>query len=65
MPAPQKQKMLNSLQLIAEDKTEGLNIKKMQGVEGYRLRIGQYRAVYTIDLQVLTVEKVAPRGSIY
>jgi mRNA-degrading endonuclease RelE of RelBE toxin-antitoxin system len=34
-------------------------------MDGYRLRIGQYRAIYSLDMVVMTVENVAPRGAIY
>jgi mRNA interferase RelE/StbE len=52
---------------IAAGDTGGLNIKKLQGREGYGLRIGRYRAIYeivgeTINVMVLDA---GPRGDIY
>jgi len=42
------------------------NVKAMKGSGGLmRLRIGDWRVVYTEDLVVLSVLKVAPRGSAY
>jgi mRNA interferase RelE/StbE len=65
MPKPQALKMINALKTIADDKGYRLDIKKLQGMAGYRVRIGQYRAIYSLDMVVMTVENVAPRGSIY
>jgi mRNA interferase RelE/StbE len=31
------------------------NVKKLTGVEGYRLRVGDWRVVYALKRQVLTV----------
>jgi mRNA interferase RelE/StbE len=43
------------------------NVKKLRGVEGYRLRIGDWRVVYTLERGTLTVVvvKVGHRGSVY
>ena len=44
-----------------------LNIKKLQGSEEYRLRIGKYRFIYQVKENVLVVvmEKADSRGDIY
>jgi len=41
--------------------------KKLQGREGYRLRIGDWRVIYEIqnDRLVILVLKIAPRGEVY
>ncbi len=65
MPPKQAVKMTDALKAIAQDQDKALDIKKLQGIEGYRLRIGQYRAIYSLDMVVMTVENVAPRGAIY
>lgn len=31
------------------------NVKKLTGVEGFRLRVGDWRVVYTMKRQILTV----------
>jgi mRNA interferase RelE/StbE len=42
------------------------NVKALRGNEGLmRLRVGGWRVIYTADLVVLLVLKVAPRGSAY
>ena len=47
--------------------TEGLNIKKLRGRDGYRLRIGGYRAIYEIEGETINVLVLdaGPRGDIY
>ena len=41
--------------------------RRLQGTNEYRLRIGVYRAVYTIDdaARVVTVNRVRHRGEVY
>ena len=43
------------------------NAKKLQGREGYRLRVGDWRVIYEIQNErlVIIVLKVASRGEIY
>ena len=65
MPKKQALKMKDALENIAQDNAENLDIKKLQGIEGFRLRIGQYRAVYTIDMVIMNVENIGSRGNIY
>ena len=66
MPKAQRIKMLNGLEAIAKDETTGLDISTIKGLKnGYRLRVGQFRAIYTNELTVITVEKVSPRGDAY
>lgn len=48
-------------------KEEGLDVKKLSGREGRRLRIGGYRAIYTIDGEqlIILILDAGPRGGIY
>lgn len=43
------------------------NAKKLQGREGFRLRVGDWRVIYEIqnDQLVILVLKIAPRGEVY
>jgi len=43
------------------------NAKKLQGREGYRLRVGDWRVIYKIQNEqlVIIVLKVASRGEVY
>ena len=60
-------KITQTLEKIAEGNASGLNITTM-GIENtYRVRVGDYRAIYEInnDELVLIVIKVGPRGDVY
>jgi mRNA interferase RelE/StbE len=43
------------------------NAKKLQGRDGYRLRVGGWRVIYEIqnDQMAILVLRVAPRGEVY
>lgn len=43
------------------------NIKKLTNHPGYRLRVGDWRVVYTVHEQALliVVVRIAPRGGVY
>jgi mRNA interferase RelE/StbE len=44
-----------------------IGTKKLEGIEGYRLRVGDYRVIYTIDdrSRSITVTLVAHRREAY
>ena len=46
---------------------EGTDIKKLKGSELFRLRVGDYRVLYTIDdgIKVITIENIDNRGDVY
>ena len=41
------------------------NVSKLQGVEGFRLRVGDWRVIFTEDLKMIAIIKIGPRGDIY
>lgn len=41
------------------------DVKKLQGSDKYRLRIGGYRAIFTKDDGNIFIESVLPRGDAY
>lgn len=53
--------------VAANPYAENPNARKVQGREGYRLRVGDWRVLYEIqnDQLVILVLKVAPRGEVY
>ena len=68
MPQPMRQRFLVAFRRIASGEKEGLDIRKLEGRDGYRLRIGQYRGLYRIDENgecVVVVLKIKPRGDAY
>ena len=46
---------------------EGTDIKKLQGYNMYRMRVGNMRILYTIDdaIKIISVEEIDNRGDIY
>ncbi|HYN76698.1 MAG TPA: type II toxin-antitoxin system RelE/ParE family toxin [Lamprocystis sp. (in: g-proteobacteria)] len=52
---------------LAADPTAMRNVKKLTDAAGYRLRIGDWRVVYTLeqDRLMVAVIKIEPRGEIY
>ena len=41
------------------------NVRKLQGRDGYRLRVGDWRVIFDHDGVVLDILEIGPRGSIY
>lgn len=67
MPANTARLIRSKLDQYAAD-PEGLanNVKAMQGAAGYyRLRVGDWRVIFTQTMEVVAVERIAPRGSAY
>ncbi len=46
---------------------EGADIKKLKGCELYRLRVGNYRILYSIDdvICLIDIENIDNRGDVY
>jgi mRNA interferase RelE/StbE len=66
-PAKRQQIIEKVNQIAADPYGKHNNVTKLQGREGYRLRVGDWRILYTIenDQLVLRVVDVLPRGSAY
>lgn len=69
-------KLPKNLQRIIRKRIEDLakdpyapnnNATKLQGIDGYRLRVGDWRVIYHIDNNQLVIEiiKIASRGEVY
>lgn len=41
------------------------DIKKMQGVDGYRLRVGSYRVLFDVNGIIIDIIDIGNRGQIY
>ncbi|MEA3029581.1 MAG: mRNA interferase RelE/StbE [Sphingomonadales bacterium] len=41
------------------------NVKKLQGRPEYRLRVQDWRVIFRIEDDVLWIDDVGPRGSVY
>lgn len=64
-----RNRIVDQLLLLSDNpRHPELNIKKFRGNENlYRLRIGDYRVLYSVDDNVLIIHvvKIGPRGDIY
>jgi len=50
----------------AENRNAAIDVKAMQGMENtYRIRVGDWRLIFTVEGDTMTVTKIAPRGSMY
>ena len=68
LPVTIKSKIINKPHAIKENPDDPtLDIDKLKGGEGYRLRVGQYRIIYTRydDQLIIEVVKIRSRGDIY
>jgi mRNA interferase RelE/StbE len=59
-------RILNALEHLAED-PRLINSKPLTGRDAWRIRVGQYRAIYTINEQEIVIEiiKIAHRKNVY
>jgi mRNA interferase RelE/StbE len=68
MPAALRERAREALALLAANgDSQGLDVRPLQGRDGFRLRIGDWRLLYEVDrgrLIILVVE-VGPRGDVY
>jgi len=57
----------NLHKLAANPETSSLAIDVLKGRQGFRLRVGQYRVIYTRqdDRLIIEIIKIRPRGDIY
>jgi mRNA interferase RelE/StbE len=68
LPLKIKTAIVNNLhQLAANPDNPSLDIDVLKGREGFRLRVGQYRIIYTRrdDRLIIAVVKIRQRGDIY
>lgn len=68
MDAKTAERIMDKVSELAKDpRARSPNAMKLKGVDGYRLRVGDWRVIYTLQQEVLlvTVVKIAPRGSVY
>lgn len=52
-------------QYAREPESLSANVVRLQGREGYRLRVGDFRVIFTEDRVVLTILHIGPRGGVY
>ena len=68
LPFRIKAKIVKKLHKLKENPTDPtIDVDKLKGGLGYRLRVGQYRIIYTrhYDKLIIEVIKIRSRGDIY
>ena len=61
---PLKSRIIAALKKLEHDPPEG-DIKKLEGRDGYRARIGGYRILFGIEADAVSVYQISPRGEAY
>lgn len=66
LPATVQNRMINALLTLGSE-PRPVGSRNLKGREGYRLRVGNYRAIYRIDdaSQEVTVLRVGHRKDVY
>ena len=66
MPPKTARRILTAIEKLADNPARAdLDIKTLKGRDGCRLRVGDWRVIYSQDGIVLAIEKIAPRGKAY
>lgn len=64
---PVQERVLRSLHRLGDDPRSAANVKALKGSDEFRLRVGDWRVVYTLRDDVLTVlvVRIAHRREVY
>jgi mRNA interferase RelE/StbE len=68
MPRNTAHRIRSKILALAQDPfARNPNVKKLSGRQAWRLRIGDWRALYTVDTdnQIISIMVIRPRGSAY
>jgi mRNA interferase RelE/StbE len=66
MAANKRRIIVRKIEQYAADSASLANqVTKLQGRDGYRLRVGDWRVIFTEDGEVLAILEIGPRGGIY
>jgi mRNA interferase RelE/StbE len=52
-------------ELAADPASLAANVKKLKGRSEYRLRVQDWRIIFRIEDDVLWIDDIGPRGSVY
>ena len=61
---PYKGRIAAALDRLELEPPDG-DIKKLQGRDGYRVVVGDYRILFDIEDDRIDIFKIAPRGQVY
>lgn len=66
MPTNEVRRITTKVEQYSRDPaSQAGNVKKLQGRPGYRLRVGDWRVIFDEDDNIIDIEEIASRGSIY
>ncbi len=67
MPRNVRELILSKIEVLALAPFDAPNIRKLRGRDGWRLRVGAWRIIYTVDTIRLTIVvlTIATRGKVY
>jgi mRNA interferase RelE/StbE len=66
IPNPTAMRIRGKIEQYANDPASlASNVRKLQGRQGYRLRVGDYRVIFDEHGSVLDILSVGPRSGIY
>jgi mRNA interferase RelE/StbE len=66
IPSPYNKKIIEAIDELATD-PRPVGYKKLKGSEAYRIRVSDYRIVYTIEdvIQLIEIERIRHRKDVY
>ena len=53
------------VQYAADPDSQANNVRKLQGMDYYRLRVGDWRVIFREDGVIIDVVRIPPRGQAY
>jgi len=68
LPARDRFRITNAIAMLGNDPDEdSLDTRQLAGSALWRLRVGLWRVIYnrSDELQIISVEKIGPRGDVY
>lgn len=68
LPSGVRDEFRRAFELLAENPSRrDFDVKPLGGREGYRLRVGQWRAIFRVEHEklVILVLDIGPRGDVY
>lgn len=58
--APTRKRLITAINVLPAG-----DVKKLQGIDAFRLRVGDYRIIFTKDGEIIFIEKIDNRGQVY
>lgn len=68
LPKPDRLRIADKINRLGHDPDDpGLDVKKLEGEPGWRLRVGGWRVIFDRQdtVRIIAIEKIKPRGDAY